>query len=446
MIIVYLKLALRVLKRNPFFTAVSLFAISFTLAVLMLMVSYLQNQFGSNTPISDASSLVYFKQLEQKEVNQDTTWRLDSSYVNDAWVIDSTFENIDNANWTSRSGFHIDFLKEYFSLEKLTTADKICYLSGWGSYNVYHNNKKYEIGAEHVDEHYFNVFDFKLIDGRFLNAADIEQVAFNAVITDRLARDYFGEEKGLLGEIIEINKKEYKIVGVVKHSGLNNLYVNGDIFLPMTVIDASKESQGYFGPYMAVAKARTSTESLFEEIEKLTRDIPFLDPSQNGGARFNRMRVIVYDHIHLHAEDYFYADNPTETKRNLYKLVGLMLLLFSGIPMLNLINLNISRILDRSAEIGVRKAFGAHPSQIMIQIVFENLILTIIGGVIGLAIAHVVMYYANNLRWLDAMRLDFNLSVFMISILVVLLFGILSGILPAWRIARSNIVESLKYK
>ncbi|MFM1931535.1 MAG: hypothetical protein RL226_838, partial [Bacteroidota bacterium] len=54
-----LKLAIRVLKRSPFFTAISLFGISFTLAGLMLIVAFLQNQFGNNAPLGHADDLVY---------------------------------------------------------------------------------------------------------------------------------------------------------------------------------------------------------------------------------------------------------------------------------------------------------------------------------------------------------------------------------------------------
>ena len=83
------------MRRNPFFTAVSLFGISFTLAVLMLMVSYLQNQFGANAPLSNADSLIYFKQLEQQEIYQDTVWQIDSSLVDGIWQMDSTSSNVE---------------------------------------------------------------------------------------------------------------------------------------------------------------------------------------------------------------------------------------------------------------------------------------------------------------------------------------------------------------
>ena len=59
----YLKMALRVLKRSAFFTGVSLFGISFTLAGLMLIVAFLQNQFGSNAPMQNVDGLVYLMQL-----------------------------------------------------------------------------------------------------------------------------------------------------------------------------------------------------------------------------------------------------------------------------------------------------------------------------------------------------------------------------------------------
>ncbi len=438
-------MAWRVLRRNPFFTGISLFGISFTLAVLMLMVAYLNNQFGANTPLSHADDLIYFRQLEQKQVNQDTIWSVDSSLVNGLWVLDSTYQNVDNNNWTSRSGFHIDFLAQFFSKEKLTTVETITYMSGWGSYDVFHNNKKYQLSAKHIDEKYFEVFDFKILQGRVFNKADIDQAALHVVITDALGRDYFGSIDDVVGKIMHVDHKDFMVIGIISKANVNNSYIDSDIFMPISYLNPDEDRNGYFGGYAAVAKSK-DVEATLEEIKKITATIPFLDPSQSNGANFNRMRVIVYDHLHLNTNDFFYSDDPKESKGWFKWIVGGIILLFCLVPLLNLINLNVSRILDRSSEIGVRKAFGAHASHILVQIIFENVVLTLLGGIIGALLALLLMYLINKNAWLEELKLGFNLSVFMISFLLVIFFGILSGILPAYKIAKSHIVHALKYK
>ena len=77
------------------------------------------------------------------------------------------------------------------------------------------------------------------------------------------------------------------------------------------------------------------------------------------------------------------------------KLMGLFIILGIGfmlLPSINLINLNISRILGRSSEIGVRKAFGASSQQLVVQFVVENLVITTFGGLFGLIFSWLILY------------------------------------------------------
>jgi putative ABC transport system permease protein len=262
----YIKLAWRVLRRNPFFTGVSLFGISFTLAVLMLMVAYLQNQFGSNPPLSNADSLIYFRQLQQSYVKNDTIWRLDSTLVDNVWKVDSVQQTVDNANRTSRSQFSLEFLQRYFSKDKLTSAENVSFLNYWTSYDVFQNNKKYHINAHHVDEEFFDIFDFKIQEGRVFNTADIDQRALNAVIRDDLAKKYFGKSRDIIGESIHIDNHDFIIIGVVPKAKVNNC----DIFLPISYMDPTKDSFGYFGSFGAVVKSRNKkTQATLDEVVKL---------------------------------------------------------------------------------------------------------------------------------------------------------------------------------
>jgi putative ABC transport system permease protein len=115
-----------------------------------------------------------------------------------------------------------------------------------------------------------------------------------------------------------------------------------------------------------------------------------------------------------------------------------------GLPALNLVNLNVSRILERASEIGVRKAFGAPVSTLLWQFIVENVFITLIGGVIALILSIGVIYLINQSGWIAYADLTINLNVLAISLLVCLVFGFLSGVLPAFRMAKLSIVTVLK--
>lgn len=440
-------MAWRVLRRNPFYTAVSLFGISFTLAILMLMVAWFQNQFGAQPPLSRAASLVYMQQLQQKQMKQDTVWRVDSALVGGIWKKDSTSEVVNNASWTSQSGFSKDYLSQFFSKEKLTTAEEITIMSQWTSYDVFSNNQKYNLNAKHVDAAYFQVFDFPIIAGRVFSPADIEQRALHIVVTAALARRYFGNVEQAVGQQMEIDNHIFTVIGIVAEARTNNSFLNADVFLPLSYINADKDTFGYFGGFAAVVQSKQgNTAATLQEIDQITATIPFLDPSQNGGANFNFMKVKAFDHMQLNALNFIYDEDADASKRKLLLIVGILLFVFCMVPVLNLVNLNVSRIMDRSAEIGVRKAFGASAGQIRTQVVFENVVLTLIGAALAWVIAMLLMRLINQYQWLDALQLSFNSSVYFISLLITLFFGIVSGVLPAHRIARFSIVNALKNK
>jgi putative ABC transport system permease protein len=124
--------------------------------------------------------------------------------------------------------------------------------------------------------------------------------------------------------------------------------------------------------------------------------------------------------------------------------ITLFVLLFMLLPTLNLININISRILERSSEIGVRKAFGASSRTLVWQFIVENIILTIFGAAIGLLFSYIILQLVNDSDFIANLHLSINLTVLLSGILACLLFGLLSGVYPAWRMSRLEVVTALK--
>jgi putative ABC transport system permease protein len=120
------------------------------------------------------------------------------------------------------------------------------------------------------------------------------------------------------------------------------------------------------------------------------------------------------------------------------------MLLFMILPTLNLINVNLSRIMERSSEIGVRKAFGASSRILVGQFLVENLVITLLGGCIGLALSFAVLCAVNSSQIIPYVTFHFNGRVFLYGFIVTLVFGILSGVYPAWKMSRRHPVEALR--
>ena len=118
-------------------------------------------------------------------------------------------------------------------------------------------------------------------------------------------------------------------------------------------------------------------------------------------------------------------------------------LLFMLLPALNMINLSLSRILERSSEIGVRKAFGASSWGLVGQFLVEGVVLSLVGGAIGLGLSALVMRVVSYSDLIPYAQLTLNVRVFLYGLVLTLVFAALSGAYPAWRMSRLHPVEGL---
>src|SRR5205807_5372739 len=122
-----------------------------------------------------------------------------------------------------------------------------------------------------------------------------------------------------------------------------------------------------------------------------------------------------WDDLHTHADPYtasftrfLFESNKDGGLGYLYLVIGVFIFLFMLLPTINLVNINISRIMERSSEIGVRKAFGASSGKLVMQFVFENIILTLLGGIIGVIISLIAITFINHSDLIPNIELSMN--------------------------------------
>ena len=139
----------------------------------------------------------------------------------------------------------------------------------------------------------------------------------------------------------------------------------------------------------------------------------------------------------------------------IYLQYALALVIILLVPSLNLCGLSSSRMQQRTAELGVRKAFGATRGVLIRQMLNENLVLSVVGGIVGLVLSYASVYvlrgwlFTNNQNvgssgeFSLSMGALFSPTVFLLAFLFCVLINLLSAWLPAWLATRRNIVESL---
>ena len=436
----YIKLAWRVLSRRKFFTFITLFGISFTLMILMLIISYLQADFGSRAPMGNQDQLIIMPNINLSMEYFDTIPTVDTTLLDGLMTLDTTYQIKSDGSSSSTSSFDKDLLLNNF--RGLESIKEETLFSNDGGYDVFVNNSKISIKTNYTDHHFWNVFNFKFIQGRPYNAFDVEQGAQVTVINDELAMKYFGRIESIIDEKINVDGKQYQVIGLVESAKLSFPFLTTGMFIPYTNAESSYKDP-YFGGYTMVFQTKDGVglQKAKGEIENRGKSIsPDLNPD------YNELEVRPATYPEMFASVIFQEEDEEKSLKMLKVVFFGLLSLFILLPVLNLINLNVSRIMDRSSEIGVRKAFGATKNDILTQFVFENIVQTLLGGLIGLFLVFIAIFIINKGRYLGSTQLMVDYKFFIYSLLICLVFGVLSGLLPAWRISKTHIVTALKSK
>jgi len=402
----YFKIAIAVLRRRKFFTFISLFGISFTLTILLVLTAFIDKVVGDNYPDRKRDRSLYITRMQQ--------------------------EGKGNSNSGALSFYFLDHYTK-----GLKTPVKIAISSGANGTNTYVNNKKIAIRYKYTNAAYWDILEYDFFEGKAFGKKEVDDAEKVAVISEDTKNEYFGDVPSVVGKFIEADNVKYRVIGVVKNVPITSYLTYSDIYLPYTVSKDDYKNKDYGGGFTGIllAPSKADVQKMHDEYEQMVKRVPMS----------NKM----FDHIYSHADAYIaaYVDTGNEKQSGValvLTIISVFVFLFMLLPTLNLVNINITRIMERSSEIGVRKAFGASSKTLVYQFIVENIILTLLGGLIGLILSVIAIYFINSLNLIANLELSINFMVLFVGLLICLFFGLLSGVYPAWRMSKLNVVTALK--
>jgi putative ABC transport system permease protein len=289
------------------------------------------------------------------------------------------------------------------------------------------NGKEKDIQILGVDPEYLRVRNLVVPSGRFFDHDDSQAHSKVALITDKLAIQLYGSTTAAVGKSIKLTGLPFTIIGTfrerVETFGQSEI-VDNTMLIPYTVSRYFMETPTVKLLYFSMA-----------------------DPSMVVDATAQVKRVLQSRH---RSESVYTVSNLTALLAMADRiavgltwvllLVAMVTLLVSGIGIMNIM---LATVTSRIREIGVRKAVGATNREIRLQFLAEAILISTIGGIVGIVIGLALPY---SVRFLTDYRIPISGLSAIIAIVVSSVVGILFGTVPASRAAQLDPVESLRYE
>lgn len=271
--------------------------------------------------------------------------------------------------------------------------------------------------------------------GRFFFEEEVEDKASVAVLGHRVALNVF-EYVDPLGEQIKIKGRNFRVIGVFPEKGRVGLFDIDDIVLiPYTTAMEYLSAQDHYNEIIVRAESETLVDRTVEDITLTLRELRGTSSPDDDDF-----------HLHTQADIAERLSSITSILTIFLASIAAISLVVGGIGIMNIMLVSVT---ERTREIGLRKALGATGGDILRQFLFEAIILTGSGGVIGVALGAALSFAASlilraetGLGW----GFTFPVSAAALAILISVLVGLIFGLYPASRAAKKSPIEALRYE
>ncbi len=276
-----------------------------------------------------------------------------------------------------------------------------------------------------VSSRFTEIRQMQVDQGRFLSDEDIDARRRFVVLGRTVLLELFGDENPL-GKVIKVADGEFRVIGLMEHKGQTLGFDLDDIvFIPVTTAMDLFAVEG-LSHVLARARDKVSVDPAIEEITDLLRR------RHNDQVDFTVIS----------------QDDMLSTVNGIMNTFSMVLIAIASISLvvggIGIANIMLVSVRERTREIGVRRAVGAKKRHVLLQFLLESVVISLLGGVIGLLLGALIITTGRLLLPGLPVRLSFD--IVLIAVGFSGLVGILSGVVPAQRAASLDPVEALRYE
>ena len=413
------------LRQQPLISAVSIAGTALAIFLIMLVVMMQQVKVVPFAPESNRDRFLHVK-----------------------WM------SISNSNWgdgTSNGPMSAQTARECFQSLKTPEAVTIYTVFPISTPVSLPGSPAISVDLRQTDDIFWRVFDFSFIDGKPYDKGTFDAGQPVAVLTESVVRSLFGTTDAVGREFL-LNHAPYRVAGVVKDVSTLADCAYGQVWVPYTSTGMDKEAwndrhMGMMSCTM-LAHSRDDFPAIRQEAERRKLEYNTLI-GKDGWELIYRNRP--YDQEKNAIAFGANIEPDVDAARRQRIMIFVILLI---VPAINLSSMTQSRLRQRVSEIGVRRAFGSTRAELMGQIIAENLVVTLLAGIVGLLLSVAFAYMGNTLLFaqefsqtLNPPEVDASIllhaSTFAWALLFCFVLNLMSSGFPAWRAARIGIVNAL---
>jgi len=291
------------------------------------------------------------------------------------------------------------------------------------SYQIEGQNIDVSISGVNERFAYINSLDMQL--GRFLNEYDVEYNTPVVVLGSKIP-DLLLPNQSIIGSTIIIKGIPFEVIGVAQERGTN---FSGDndmmVYIPID--------------YASIMSGFSSVNKTF-----------YIAANSEENIDFTLNRVLTYLSTVFPSDGNYRAFSQTQVLGVLETILGLLTSLLAGIASISLVvggigimNIMLVTVRERTKEIGIRKALGARQSQILAQFLIEAVLITTLGGLLGLLVSYVGTLV---ISWITDFNVVLGLDAVVLSLVFSITIGVIFGLYPAYNASKLEPVEALRFE
>ncbi|MDO4165685.1 MAG: ABC transporter permease [Bacteroides sp.] len=413
------------LRQQPLISAVSIAGTALSIFLIMLVVMMQQVKVAPFAPESNRDRFLHVRCM---------------SIGNKSWGTSTS--NGPMSVQTARECFQSLTTPEAVTIYSCLVASKPVSLPGQSATGI---------DLRETDDVFWHVFDFAFTDGKPYDKATFDAAQPVAVITESVSRVLFGTTKSVGREFL-LGHAPYRVAGVVKDVSTLATTCYGQVWVPFTSTGLDKDvwSEGHMGMMSCtiLARSRADFPKIREEVER--RRLAYnTQIGEDGWELIYRNRPYDQEKNSIAYAANYEPDLKAERRERLIIFIILLI-----VPAINLSSMTQSRLRQRVSEVGVRRAFGCTRTEMLGQILAENLVVTLAAGIFGLLLSIAFAYLGNTILFAQPYSATVNppavdasillhASTFGWALLFCFILNLLSSGLPAWRASRIGIVNAL---